>query len=313
MRAAVALALIATACASEPRARPEAVAAPHASPAMLPPPRFTPCGAAGGVEPPAPVEELALGQETSCARLADGTVWCWGARSHALVDADVIGAKACSVATRVAPFEPSFGLFTVGDICSVRKDGAATCVDLHQHRGDFTVPSPQVATLGDRVCALAKGQVVCTRADGSAIVLGKDVVQIASGSALWVLSKGGVLTRWSRGRDGREPELDYLDPPADVAEVVAYGARACVRTRGPVSKVVCWTKDNFTNEVPGLNDAVRLAVEESHACAVRATGQVVCWGSNGCGESGGDVPVGLCPHASARMPPLPITPIRWAR
>jgi Regulator of chromosome condensation (RCC1) repeat len=347
MRSAV-LALMAAACASEPRARSYA-GPPYSAPGALPPPRLPPCGAAGGGEPPAPVEELALGRATSCARLGDGSVWCWGARNHTMVDADVVGARSCSVATRVADLGPSADLLPWGEYtCSARADGAVACLDFQQRVPDFTMPDARakrlwssaeamcgvtangqlrcarpdgkpvvapalaenaVVALDDRLCAVAKGRVVCKRADGAVVALGQDVVQIASGDALWVLAKGGVLTRWSRGRNGGEPELDYLDPPADVAEVVASGPRACVRAGAPVGKVICWTADNFTNQIAGVSDAVRIAVADTHACAVRATGQVVCWGSNVCGESGGDVERGVCTGS----PSIAVTAIRWAR
>ena len=39
-------------------------------------------------------------------------------------------------------------------------------------------------------------------------------------------------------------------------------------------------------EVLGIDDAVELVVGTSHACARRAGGSVVCWGSNGEGELG---------------------------
>ncbi len=84
-----------------------------------------------------------------------------------------------------------------------------------------------------------------------------------------------------------------------------YGAEACVVTKS--GTVFCWGA-NYANqlgadsgattcaggracspkalEVLGLSDATRVSVGNAHACAVRKTGTVVCWGRNKFGELG---------------------------
>jgi len=85
----------------------------------------------------------------------------------------------------------------------------------------------------------------------------------------------------------------------DAVQVVAGNHYACVRRLG--GSVSCWGYnghgqlgigekpiDNMPTPTPveGLTDAVFLAGGQSHACAVRANGKVVCWGRNYFGQVG---------------------------
>jgi alpha-tubulin suppressor-like RCC1 family protein len=42
----------------------------------------------------------------------------------------------------------------------------------------------------------------------------------------------------------------------------------------------------FPTYVSGLSDATRITTGLSHTCALRATGAIVCWGSNTSGQLG---------------------------
>ncbi|MEM9453913.1 MAG: DUF4215 domain-containing protein [Myxococcota bacterium] len=84
-----------------------------------------------------------------------------------------------------------------------------------------------------------------------------------------------------------------------VDEIELGNQFACVRTGGTVQ---CWgdnsglqtgdpsatTDQSLPVEIPGLADAVDIDAGEDHACALRATGVVSCWGEDGFGQLGDD-------------------------
>jgi hypothetical protein len=83
-----------------------------------------------------------------------------------------------------------------------------------------------------------------------------------------------------------------------VSQVASSSEFACARLRS--GQIVCDGKSNWklglngvgqrlaaspwfgagARPVNGLSDAIDVAVGSDHACAVRAGGKVVCWGSN---------------------------------
>src|SRR5262245_30743784 len=77
-----------------------------------------------------------------------------------------------------------------------------------------------------------------------------------------------------------------------IVQLAAGRDASCARLRS--GEVRCWgenpygklgaggaDRDHLTaRAVVGLSDAVHVAVGQEHACAVRATGAVVCWGAN---------------------------------
>ena len=78
---------------------------------------------------------------------------------------------------------------------------------------------------------------------------------------------------------------------------LTYGAHACARRDS--GAVLCWGNNLFgqigdgttisrqyPTVVPGLTDAVEVAIGGTHSCARRVTGTVVCWGQNNYGQLG---------------------------
>jgi len=42
--------------------------------------------------------------------------------------------------------------------------------------------------------------------------------------------------------------------------------------------------------VSGVSNAVEIGAAQNHTCAIRATGQILCWGSNSDGQLGDSLP-----------------------
>lgn len=112
---------------------------------------------------------------------------------------------------------------------------------------------------------------------------------------------------WSSFVDGVTVNRDFSVPPlavagvSDVEEVGAGGGMTCARLAS--GAVWCWgwnlegrlasgvgappEYDSPPRPVVGIDDATRLYVGDSNACALRASGELWCWGDNpGCAGDG---------------------------
>lgn len=164
--------------------------------------------------------------------------------------------------------------------CVVELDGRVQCW------GDNTY-----GTLGDGTMTL--------RTKPTRVVGLTDVVGIKGGtvSSVCALIDDGTVQCW--GSDLGGTYTDVVMRPAEVeglGDVVAFdvGAlSACAVVRG--GTVECWGNNNsgqlgdgmaYTTPratpepVPGITDAVSVAVGQQHACALLADGTARCWGDN---------------------------------
>lgn len=106
------------------------------------------------------------------------------------------------------------------------------------------------------------------------------------------LLKGGTLTCWS-SYDEPEDAPKPLAGLSDVTHVVSSSRKRvlCALSKG---KVLCRSEEEHEGQlgtgtfrprlvpkpIPGLSDVVELAAAPDHVCALRRTGEVVCWGDN---------------------------------
>ncbi len=136
-----------------------------------------------------------------------------------------------------------------------------------------------------------------------------DGIHIASGMATTcVVRAGGAVACWGFNFDGAVGDGSRV--PAPSAEAVVGLADAVQVSGGETSfcalratgHVVCWgtalwgqlgegstsyvTHYTPGPEVTGLVDVVQISVGYRHACALRASGDVVCWGDNSHGQLG---------------------------
>lgn len=185
------------------------------------------------------VEEVAAGASHNCARLRDGTVSCWGSNSHGQSGE---GAPMDQTTPRAVP-----GLTGVVQLaaaaqhtCARLQDGGVRCWGANDH-----------GQLGDGTTDARTAPVAVVDVTGA--------TDIAVGGGYGVgyscaLVAGGAAKCWGRGLDGAlgDGNGEEHDAPRPV-------------------------------DVAGLSGAVDLAVGgnnmSAHACAARADGSVVCWGS----------------------------------
>lgn len=131
-----------------------------------------------------------------------------------------------------------------------------------------------------------------------------DARQVAAGSHQACAIRAD-RTVWCWGMDALAtepaPEPVRIAGVSDAAQVAIGATHACVRLAS--GRVQCWGENltgqlgngvaddgtTIPTEVMGLDDAIDVAAGDGHTCAVRASGQVVCWGDGVFGQLGNGV------------------------
>lgn len=252
-------------------------------------------GGSEGVSPPSDGVVATCGLEVvagaysnhACARVSDGTVWCWGENADGQLGQGARGgirARPVKVKRLREAVQVAAGAV---HSCALVSDGAVYCWGANAEGqlgdGTFTARTEPVRVVGlDGVVEIASaGRHTCAR-------LGEGTVRC------WGENSGGQL--------GIEPGDDRAEPIlvpglADAVELAAGVSFTCARRVDRT--VVCWGV-NAEGElgdgtaqprigpvtVAGLADAVAIAAGDDHACAARADGRVVCWGDGEFGQLG---------------------------
>lgn len=251
--------------------------------------------------------EVAAGDAFSCARRKDGTVGCWGDNRLGQ-----LGTQA--VIRRLGPTPVALLM----DVRAISAGGDHTCA-LHPSGVSGANPSqdqpPLAATCWGHNQAGELGD--GTRIDRPGPVplkIAIDAQEISTGQSHTCLrGTDGSVWCWGRGVSGQlgtPSTIDFLvpasvrDPPlVGVTGLATGGAHTCAITGDVTSggSVRCWGAgtdgqlgDGSAMDqphppaapLPSPTDVVALRLGAAHSCALRATGEVACWGSNDRGQLG---------------------------
>lgn len=229
----------------------------------------------------------AAGQDHTCARLADGSVKCWGKNDYGqlgdgTLTSSSVPVKVGGLATAVAVANGS------AHSCALLAAGTVQCWGRNQlgqlGSGTLTDSRTPVTVSGiTTATSLAAGDnFTCARlTEGPVKCWGQNVSgQLGNGtttSSSTPVTVGGITTATS---------------------VVSGTSHSCALLAG--GTVQCWgtnasgwlgngTTSNFSATpvaVSGITTAVAVAGGATHTCAVLAAGTVQCWGANGSGQLG---------------------------
>jgi len=227
-------------------------------------------------EPPLPLHGgLVVGGAHACAIRARGRVECWGLNDHGQVG---LGRKSRS--------EPPSWVPGMSDVRQLVATRTTTCA----LRGDGTVwcwGGNEGAEIGD---GTGVDQPSPSRVVGLA-----DVAQLSAGSEVCALAGSGDLSCW--GNDTSVPFGQHVVRPRPVKialpvrpiGVAVRGDGGCVWAAD--GNIACWGELPILHgETPGVAkiDGVQLIQSvpntvwmgygESQVCAIRANGEVLCWG-----------------------------------
>ncbi len=270
--------------------------------------------------------ELSAGESHTCARRASGAVVCWGRNDEGqLGDGRAIHISApvpvAELADAVAV--SAGGLHT----CARRASGSVVCWGWNKYGqlGDGTSSHSTCDAIDD--CSLTPVAV-------SGLT---DAVEVAAGYAhTCAVRASGTVVCWGidqSGELGDGTTTDHRSIPVDVpgltdvAELSAGQTHTCARHAS--GDVACWgwskygqLGDGLMNHstcasidcsftpvaVSALIDALEIAAGQTHTCARRAAGAVVCWGSNTFGKLGdGAATHSMCPFDSSDCALTPVS------
>ncbi len=238
-----------------------------------------------------PVVQVASGFKATCARLASGGVTCWGdGRFGQLGNGSWETSTTPVAVTGVSDARDlAVGPFHA---CVVGASGGVSCWGWNDEG------------------QLGNGIVVDSALPVDVIGL-QDASQVAVGGRAYngsscAVHSGGSVSCWGENEMGQlgDGTTDDSEVPVTVigitdAEEVAVGASfACARRVG--GQVMCWgdndegqlgagssvASSSVGLDVTGVDDAQSLVVGDEHACVVRGSGALACWGANHEGQLG---------------------------
>jgi alpha-tubulin suppressor-like RCC1 family protein len=228
--------------------------------------------------------DIVVGLATSCARIANGEVWCWGARElRGLDDEERIDPRPIAMLAHAT----KLWLGPTGDGCARWANGTTKCWG----RGPGT---------------LAAGSTGYDDEPRSVVHSLDGATDFALGESLGcAVMPDATAVCWGRNDDGQVGDgttTTRLAPTPvrglrNVAQVVVGDRSACARhLDGTVS---CWGSDDsgqlgdgvktdrrVPRKVPELRGVVELAGATVHTCARLDDGRITCWGNNWGGTLG---------------------------
>jgi len=258
------------------------------------------------------VTELGVGGAHACARIADGTVRCWGSNfagelgSGTVSDAGFDGGNGA-----VAAMPPVTG------VAHVAAGGIGQTDDFSCASSEGPAGARVSCWGSNRYGQLARvseaGVDLAAHPDPQAVpgLGGIEDVRCGGGHACALLADGGGVSCWGYNAQGQLAQVDagiFTSTPGlaalpvgmAVAQVATGQFHTCaLRSDGTVW---CWGEDSEgqlgrlldggllqdpnPEPVQGLSGATQIAAGNFHSCAIVEGGLLLCWGQNDHGQTG---------------------------
>jgi hypothetical protein len=238
---------------------------------------------------------------TSCARLGDGTVRCWGFSNEGRLGDGVDGAHLALTPVTVVEVAGASDLSTTSHSCVIVPGGAVKC-------------------WGAATRALGPGVDSPTSTPLTVTGLGPvPVVEVSAGiDSTCARHSDGRVTCWPYLGRGDMPDILEVPGITDALQVSLGTRYSCALL--PPGRVVCWGRNDYgelgigssdpatphePSEVLEIGDAAQLSAGPHHGCVRRANGRVSCWGANDFGQSSGDGVATAAPVLTPVDVPIP--------
>lgn len=277
-----------------------------------------PAGTIGdGVSACIPAMTVTAGAAFSCGLLQDGHVECWGNpdldlnpdgldnvlfRSITAASSFVCGIRdnglaQCWGSNAPVPSSGVFHALAAGNthVCGIRANGTLSCWG--NTDGEVLTPPPGtyrfVASGSEYSCALVSGGALDGRAtcwgEGTGITPdfpktsnAMTFTQIfGAGIAGWGVLPNGTLHSWG--------QVYFTGPASSVFKTVGAGASASRCGILSDHSLACWGTPGSAVAIAPSGSFSAITLGGSHACAVKTTGSIQCWGSNDVGQAPANV------------------------
>jgi alpha-tubulin suppressor-like RCC1 family protein len=231
------------------------------------------------------VYSIATGRLFSCA-VEIGATWCWGSNESAALGAGIADTSYSLTNAHTTPVQ----------VAGLTGASAVTAGD------DFAcaLVNGGVKCWGDNAQGqLGLGTMSTTPVAAPVAVPGlSGIVEIAAnGDDACARTSSGAVECW--GYPYSFTATPTLVPELSAVQIAAGQDFACALRASP-GGVACWGQNdsgqlgngstNSTGNTPvnvlNITDAIQIGVGATHACAVRAGGEVLCWGGNSYGQLG---------------------------
>ena len=281
----------------------------------------------GSSTPLSGISQISSGSSHTCALKNDGGVLCWGSGDYGqLGDDTTYSPESYGVDHPVVVIDGDGSSTPLSGISQISSGSSHTCA-LKNDGGVLCWGSGNQGQLGDDTIYSSEPYgvdhpVVVIDGDGSNTPL-SGISQMSSGNAHTCALKndGGVLC-WGYGREGQlgddttyssgpygvDHPVVVIDgdgsniPLSGISQISSGSFHACALKND--GGVLCWGSGgdgqlgngnmasvNYPVKLQGLiplANAVAIEVGDSHACAQKDSGEVLCWGSNNHGQLGND-------------------------
>ena len=269
------------------------------------------------------VTGASLGNDYTCAVLADGTVWCWGENSYGKSGRDYEPSTTNYVPMQVSGIDNALSV-SAGEYhtCAVLEDGTVWCWGDNEYgklghdydeQGSTHVPM--------RVPGIDTATSVTAGYDHTCAVLADGTVWCWGSNEDSMLGQAYLYDEHSGEFDGI-PEYDNsTHMPMQVSgintatSVSAGTEHTCALLAD--GTVWCWGNNEYGKlgqdydeqgpthvpmQVPGIDTAIDIDTRDDHTCAVLEDGTVWCWGENEYGKLGHDYDEQGSTHVPMRVP-----------
>lgn len=211
------------------------------------------CGGSGSQQPPLTgVASVSVGSTHACAVMVDGTATCWGGNAFGELGSGEPGSLVPVPAAVVGLAGARAITAGTSHTCALEADGSVVCwgSDLACQIGDTCAPAGQV---GPRDLMVLVPTTV-PGLTGPALAIQASAIDSRSPGFTCALLTGGTIACWGENALGLGSDPNATGIPA--------------------------------TPVPGVTDAVAMAIGGTFGCDLRAAGTVECWGLGPLGQPG---------------------------